>query len=154
MIICKVIINRHRKAEMLELNKWFFVLLLNFLVLLFVLNLIFFKPLLRLFADRERAIKGPLEAAREMEIKKEEAVSRMTAELKAAREKAKQLSEDLMREGMQIQKEALEGANIQAHGLIEKAKRELKTETEKARQTLRSDIEEFSDDIVRKLAGI
>lgn len=139
---------------MLELNKWFFVLLLNFLVLFFVLNIIFFKPMLRLLADRERAVKGPLEAARVMGIKKDEAVSQMDAELKAAREKAKQLYEELMREGMQIQKEVLEGANKQAQGFIENARKELKAEAEKARQALRSDIEKFSDEIVRKLAGI
>lgn len=139
---------------MLELNKWFFVLLLNFLVLLFILNIIFFKPLLRLFAARERAVNGPLEAARDMGIKKDEAVSRMDAELKVAREKAKQLYEEMMRAGMQAQKEVLEGASKQAHGFIENAMKELKTEAEKARQVLRSDVGKFSDEIVRKLTGI
>ena len=35
---------------MLELQvKWFLVLLVNFLVLIYVLNILLFKPLLRLF---------------------------------------------------------------------------------------------------------
>ena len=55
---------------MLGLNKWFFVLLLNFLALLYVLNIILFKPLLKLFSHRENSIKDSLNAARDMDKKK------------------------------------------------------------------------------------
>jgi len=63
---------------MLELNKWFFVLLLNFLVLIYVLNIILFKPLVKLFTDRENTIKGALDAAREMSQKKEDSMAAMS----------------------------------------------------------------------------
>jgi F-type H+-transporting ATPase subunit b len=137
---------------MLELNlKWFFILLLNFLGLIYVLNIILFRPLVKLFTDRENAIKGSLDAAREMNRKKEEAITAMDREIKEARNKSNEIFESLRKEGMSRQKEILEGANKQAHGLIEKAKAELKGESEKARQKLRTDVEKFSDEIVKKL---
>lgn len=138
---------------MLELNKWFFVLLLNFLVLLYVLNIILFKPLVRLFTDRENSIKGALDAAREMNQRKEDAMAAMSRELKEAMNKSNEIFESSRKEGLQRQKEMLEGAGKQAHDLIGKAKAELKTDAANARQKLRADVEKFSDDIVKKLVG-
>ncbi|HXX58419.1 MAG TPA: hypothetical protein VEI96_10500 [Thermodesulfovibrionales bacterium] len=138
---------------MLELNSWFFVLLLNFLALLYILNIILFKPLLRLFQERDNTIKGSLAAAKEMDAKKEDALARMNRELLEARNRSKEVFERLRNGGLSRQKEMLEAAATQAHDLIEKAKGELKSEAEKARQKLRSDVERFSDEIVRKLVG-
>jgi F-type H+-transporting ATPase subunit b len=139
---------------MLEFNKWFFVLLLNFLVLLYVLNIILFRPLLRLFTERENAIKGSLDAATELNKRKDDAVAAMNQELKAAIGKSNELFETIRKEGLERQKENLEGANKQALDLIGKAKAELRTESDKARQKLRADVEKFSDEIVKKLVGV
>lgn len=139
---------------MLELNKWFFVLLLNFLALLYILNIILFKPLLRHFKERDDAVNGSLSAAREMNARKDEALAAMNRELRDARGRAKEIFETVRKEGTQKQKETLEAANKQAQDLIEKARAELKAESEKAQQTLRSDVERFSDEIVRKLVGV
>jgi F-type H+-transporting ATPase subunit b len=138
---------------MLELNKWFFVLLLNFLALLYVLNIILFKPLLKLFSHRENSIKDSLNAARDMDKKKEDAISRMNRELQDARNRARDVFENLRKEGLNRQKDMLEGANRQASELIQNARTELKIEAEKTRQRLRSDVDKFSDEIVRKLIG-
>ncbi len=138
---------------MLELNKWFFVLLLNFLVLLYVLNIILFKPLVKLFTEREDSIKGSLDAAREMNQRKEDALATVSRELKEAANKSNEIFEASRKEGLLRQKEILESANKQAHEHIQRAKAELKTEADNARQKLRSDVEKFSDEIVKKLVG-
>lgn len=138
---------------MLELNRWFFVLVLNFLVLLYVLNIILFKPLIKLFTDRENSIEGSLEAAKEMNRRKEDALAAMSRELKEAVSRSNELFETMRKQGLERQKEILEGANKHAHDLIAKAKGELKTEAGNARQKLRADVEKFSDEIVKKLVG-
>jgi F-type H+-transporting ATPase subunit b len=138
---------------MLEFNKWFFVLVLNFLVLLYVLNIILFKPMLRLFTERENAIKGSLEAAKEMNQRKEDAVAAMKRELKEAVIRSNEIFETMRKQGLERQKEILEGANKHAHDLIEKARGELRAEAGNARQKLRADVEKFSDEIVKKLVG-
>lgn len=139
---------------MLELNAWFFVLLLNFLALVYILNRILFKPLLKFFKDREDSIDGSLNAARDMNARREETLSKMNLELRDARSRANDIFEGLRKGGMQRRKVMLEEANKQARDLIEKAKADLKKEAERARQELRSDVERFSDEIVRKLAGV
>lgn len=139
---------------MLELNKWFFVLLLNFLVLLYFLNIILFKPLIKLFKNREESIKGSLDTAKEMDKKKEDAVSLMNRELKEARKKASEIFENMRKDGLNRQREMLEEAGKQAHDFIASAKAELKTEAENARKRLRPDVEKFSEEIVKKLVKV
>lgn len=139
---------------MLELNKWFFVLLVNFLVLLYVLNIILFKPLLKLFKEREDTVKGSLDAAKGMSDKKEEGIARLNRELADARNKARETFESIKGEGLQKQKEILSATETEASGMLEKAKAEVRTEAEKARKALRADVEKFADEIVRKLVKV
>lgn len=139
---------------MLEINKWFFVLVLNFLALLFILNIILFKPLMRIFKEREDTVKGSLDAAKDMANRREESIARLNRELAEARNKAKDVFEALKAEGMQKQKEVLSQAEAEASGMLDKAGADLKAEVEKARTTLRAEVDKFSDEIVRKLVGV
>lgn len=142
-----------RGLKMLELNKWFFVLLINFLVLLYILNIILFKPILKVLKDRDSSVKDLLSQAKEMEQKREEAISRMNQELQAARIKARERFEEIRKEGLERQKTLLDEANRQALEMIGKAKDEIRVEADKARKRLREDVDRFSEEIVRKLVG-
>ena len=139
---------------MLDINMWFFVLALNFLALLFILNIVLFKPLLKIFKEREDIVKGSLDAAKDMSNRREETIARMNKELAETRNKAKDVFEALKAEGLQNQKEVLSKAEAEASQVLEKAKADLKAEAEKARTTLRADVDKFSDEIVRKLVGV
>ncbi|MFH1703315.1 MAG: ATP synthase F0 subunit B [Nitrospirota bacterium] len=139
---------------MLDINMWFFVLVLNFLALLFILNIVLFKPLLKIFKEREDTVKGSLDAAKDMANRREETIARMNKELAETRNKAKDVFEALKAEGLQNQKEVLSKAEAEASQVLEKAKAALKGEAEKARTTLRADVDKFSDEIVRKLVGV
>lgn len=136
---------------MLEFNQWFFVLVANFLILLFVLNSILFQPLLKVSRERESATKGALDEANAMTAKKDEALIKMNTELVAARNKAKEAFNSLKEEGQASQKDALSKVEAQAVEMLEKARKELQAETEKARAALKADVDKFSEEIVRKL---
>ncbi len=139
---------------MLEFNEWFFVLLANFLILFFVLNAILFKPLAKVLKERESATVGAIDEAKSMTAKKDDAIAKMNAELLAARTKAKDAFNVLREEGQSVQKETLSKAELQAVGMIEQARKELQAEGEKARAALKTDVEKFSEDIVRKMVNV
>jgi F-type H+-transporting ATPase subunit b len=139
---------------MLEFNKWFFVLLVNFIVLLFILNAILFKPLLQIFKQREDSVKGDLDAAKDMKEKSEEGIARLNRELAESRTKAKEIFEALKSEGLSKQREVLSATEAEAVATLEKARAEIKADAEKARQSLRADVDKFSDEIVRKLVKV
>jgi F-type H+-transporting ATPase subunit b len=139
---------------MLEFNNWFFVLFLNFIILLFILNAILFKPLLQIFKEREDSVKGDLDAAKDMREKSEEGIARLNRELAESRGKAKQIFETLKAEGLSKQREVLSATETEALATLEKARTEIKSDAEKARQSLRADVDKFSDEIVRKLVQV
>jgi F-type H+-transporting ATPase subunit b len=133
---------------------WFFVLAINFLALIFILNAILFSPLMKIFKERDDTVKGALDAAKEMTEKREEGIARMNRELAEARSKAKETFESLKAEGLGKQREVLSATEAEAGAILEKARAEIKAEAEKARKALRADIDKFSDEIVRKLVKV
>jgi F-type H+-transporting ATPase subunit b len=139
---------------MLEFNNWFFVLLLNFIILLFILNAILFKPLLQIFKEREDSVKGDLDAAKDMREKSEEGIARLNRELAESRGKAKEIFETLKAGGLSKQREVLSATEAEVVATLEKARAEIKSDAEKARQSLRADVDKFSDEIVRKLVNV
>ncbi len=137
---------------MLDIYKnWLLVLIANFLGLLFLLNIILYKPLLKIFKEREDSVKGSLDAAKAMNARKEEGIVTMNREIADARKKAKDAFEAMRAEGIEVQKKLLADADGKAAAMLQKAREELKGEAEKARQSLRADVEKFSDEIVGKL---
>lgn len=137
---------------MLQFSPLFFgVLLVNFLVLVWLLNLILYRPMLKVFADRDENIRGALEKARQMSEKKDALLAEIKKDLEGARQKAKKEFELLRAEGLQRQKEILTGAHEEAMRLSEKLGRELRSEAGRARLALRSEVEKFSDIILEKL---
>jgi F-type H+-transporting ATPase subunit b len=138
---------------MLELNKWFFVLVINFLALLYVLNIILFKPLLKVFKEREDAVDGSLRAAKEMDEEKEALMAQLQKDFSGAAVSAKAKFEELKQVGIQNQKEALDKTGKEAADILEKARGQIKAEADKARESLKSDVEKFSEEIVKKLVG-
>jgi len=139
---------------MLELNKWFFVLAANFFLLLILLHYLLYKPLLQKFKEREDTVKGSLDAAKDMSTKREETISKLNRELADARSKAKEIFETLRTEGLQKQKEVVSQAESEASGILEKTMADIRAETEKARKTLRAEVDKFSDEILRKLVKV
>lgn len=139
---------------MLEISPvWFLVQLINFLFLLVFLNAVLYKPLLRLFKEREENTKGALESAREMDKQKDGVLTQIDKKLSDARGQAKGVFEDLAKEGSEIQKRSLETAQSEAGEINKKAKEELEAATEKTRSALKSNVEAFSRQIVEKLVS-
>jgi F-type H+-transporting ATPase subunit b len=137
---------------MLELEfRWMIILAVQFLALIFILNIILFNPLMKIFREREDTVKGSLEASQEMIQKKDESIATLNRELAAARARAKEAFEGLRNEGLDRQKEVLSEAESAAADMLQKAREELKTEAVRARESMRADVDSFSDEIVRKL---
>jgi F-type H+-transporting ATPase subunit b len=138
---------------MLELNKWFFVQMINFLLLLFILNIILFRPILRIFKDRQNSTTGFLEDAKAMHSEKDDLMTQIDAKLSEARSGAKSIFDELSDEGKAAQKQVVGSAQNQSVEINKKAREDIQAATERARAALKGDIESFSKKIVEKLVG-
>jgi F-type H+-transporting ATPase subunit b len=139
---------------MLDFNISFLVMAINFFVLLILMNSILFKPLLGILKERETKVKGDLDAAKEMNNRREESIAGLNRELSETRSKARETFEALRAEGLQRQKEVLTSAEAEASAILDKARSDIRAEVEKARTALRAEIDKFSDEIVRKLVKV
>lgn len=139
---------------MLDFDNWFFVLLANFLVLLYVLNIILFRPFLKIVKEREESTTGAIAASREMQEKKDKLMEEMKKEFAVAASKAREEFEAQRSEGLKVQRDRLHEAGEKAASELEKARAELKSAADKARDQLRGDVEKFSEEIVSKLVGV
>ncbi|UCD34569.1 MAG: ATP synthase F0 subunit B [Nitrospiraceae bacterium] len=138
---------------MLEINYWFFVQLANFILLLIILNTVLFKPMLRLFSQREENTRGALDRARELDREKDEVIAEIDKKLSGARNEARAIFEELSGQGLDGQRGAIEAAQQDAVDINRKAKGDLEAAVEKARASLKSDVEKFARQIVGKLVG-
>ena len=138
---------------MLELNKWFFYQLANFLLLLIFLNIFLFKPFLRLFKERNDRTQGALDDAKALDSEKDTMIEEIESKLTEARGRARTAFEDLSNEGLETQKQVLNEAQKEAVEINRKAKEELEATVNGVRSSLKSDIESFSKKIVEKLVG-
>ena len=85
---------------MLDIDKfWLLILTGNFLGLVYILNIILFRPMLKIYLERESLTQGSLDAAKEMNSRKEEGLNHMNKEISDARSKAKEAFEGLRNAG-------------------------------------------------------
>ncbi|UCG79417.1 MAG: ATP synthase F0 subunit B [Nitrospirota bacterium] len=139
---------------MLEFEKWFFVLLVNFLILIYVLNILLFKPMLALFKERKNATEGALKNADDLMNRKAQAETDLKRELSGAREKAKALYNSIAEAGITKQKEMMSQAQDEAMKMLEEARGKLKDEVAKAREELMKEAEKYSEEIAEKLIKV
>jgi F-type H+-transporting ATPase subunit b len=140
---------------MLEFNKvWFLVQVANFLILLVLLNIILFRPLLNLFKEREDRTKGFLDEVKRMDEEKERVLSQINKRLSEASQEAKKVREGLRNEGVEANRKTLELAHKEAMELTEKARMDLEAEVKRAKERLRSEVEAFAEEIVKKMVGV
>ena len=134
--------------------KWLLLQTINFLVLLVLLNYILFKPLIRLFKERDEKINGSLNKAKAMDKEKDDLLEQINTKLSGARDGARKIFEDLGKEGQASQKEAVDTASKQAAELTDKARKDLEASADIAKGSLRGHVESFSKIIVEKMIGV
>ena len=139
---------------MLDPEKWFFVLIVLFLCLVYILNKILFQPLLKVYKEREEAIDGAIDRAGELEGIKDEKMAELKKALSEAAQKSRETFDALKDEGAGKQSEMFESAGKEAQGIIEKARGELRAEAERSKAKLREDSEKYSNEIAEKLLKV
>jgi len=134
--------------------KWFLVLIGIFLANIVILNALLFRPMLRVFKEREEAIDGSLDDAKDMEATRDNKLTLFKREMTEASQTAREKFDSLRQEGQDGQKALMDTAGKEALGIIEKARAELATASDSARASLKGDVEKFSEDIVQKLLKV
>ncbi len=135
--------------DLITADKTLFVQFAIFLVALYVLNSLFFKPLMELADKRDKATSGSGREADELAEKTRAMTGQYSAALKEAREQALAKRARLTKTALAEAEEIVSSAREQARSLLEKRTGELAVHVDKVREEMRSEIEDIAGLITR-----
>jgi F-type H+-transporting ATPase subunit b len=138
---------------MIDINISLVYQLVNFLFLLWILNVILYRPIRKVLRERnerlgglEAEIKGLLE---EVEIKARE----MTASLNKARSEGYGRKEELKQQGVAAESEIIGEITEKTETEISKNRKEIAADIASAREILKKQVNDFSQTLAEKILG-
>jgi F-type H+-transporting ATPase subunit b len=126
---------------------------LTFLLLLFALTKVGWKPILRMLDEREKKIQESLELAEEAKIVSQKTLAEQNQILETARKEAQEILARNRKAAEATKDEIIKKASAEAEQLIAKARREIDLSREKALEEIRDLAVELSMNATTKLVG-
>lgn len=127
--------------------------MINFLILLFVLNLVLYKPIRNVLLERKAKIEGMQEGVQKASNDLVAGEDAYKDGLKQARSKGLKEKETFIEEASQEEKEIIDRINKKAQANLAEIKKQVAVETEQARKSLENEVEEYAKAIGEKILG-
>ncbi len=138
---------------MIDINSSLLIQIVNFLVLLLVLNFVLFRPIRRIMREREQGISGALGEAKIGQDRVQSLSEQYNVMLADAKQKAAASYNAIYQQGLDAQRDLVSAERAKASELLDKARAEITAASNAARADLREEAERLSQDITAKLLG-
>jgi len=136
---------------LINVDKSLIVQIVNFLILLFILQRLLYKPFLAKMAERTSAIRTALEQAQAARAEAARGLEENEARLRAAYAEAAAIREQALREAAEESRKHVEAAQAQARKLVDDTKAQLDAEIRRARDELRREVSDLAIMAAEKL---
>jgi F-type H+-transporting ATPase subunit b len=136
---------------LINVDKSLSVQMINFLILLVILQRLLYKPFLAKMAERTAAIKTSLEQAKAAQAAAARQQEENEARLRAAYAEAAAIREQALREAAEESRKHIETAQAQARKLVDETKAQLDGEIRRAREELRREVGDLAVAAAEKL---
>lgn len=138
---------------MIELNLSFVFQVINFLLLLLILNIFLFKPIRKVLADRQSELTGARDKAAEVDKDVAEKMAAYESRLKEIRGKGFEERESLKKEAAAEESRILEAARSEAGSTLSAIKQKIAKEASDAKVLLQEQAKGLSLEICQKVLG-
>lgn len=125
----------------------------DFLLLLFILNLVLYRPVRGILIRRKEEMSASLNLTNEWMRKTDKYSEEIEDNMVAMRKEGLKEKTDLRNKGLETEKELLEDAYTQVEEAAGKAKEEIREKINKARVSLQEEMEFFSRELAAKILG-
>ena len=136
---------------LISINETMVVQLVSFLIFLYIINRVMFRPLRESMAERERYIENLHMEIRDSQKEFEFIAQQTRDENTAVRKAGLQVTAELEQLGSQEAGEILAAARQEIVQLSEKARQEIDTQIAEARKTVLGEAEKLAVDIMEKV---
>lgn len=138
---------------MINIDLAFVIQLVNFIILIFVLNLLLYKPIRKVLAERQGRIAEAKGRAESVEADLQEKMADYEARLKSMKSGATEERSVLVKEAQAEEATILEAARKEASASLASIKARVAQESAAARTILQEQAKALSDDICEKVLG-
>ena len=127
--------------------------IVNFVLLLIILQRLAYKPVLKMLKERSDKIEKSLRQAKRIEEELKNTEETKITEIKKARKEAGEIIKEAYETSEQKTQETLEKTKAKTQEIVEKAKLEIRAEKEKSIKETKKEIAEISILIAKKIMG-
>jgi len=137
----------------IELNLAFFVQVVNFGILVLVLNIFLYKPIRKVLADRRQVVDGAREKAAAVDLEVQEKMALYEVRLRDAKAVAAERRAESIKQAQAEETSVLEKARAEATASLGTIRDRVAKEAADARVLLKQQAELLSNDISEKILG-
>lgn len=139
------------QGGLFDFNATLPLMMLQFLVLMFILNLLFYKPIIYILDERADYIRNNLTTASAYLVKANELTEKYEKALAESRKKAQDTIRQSQNEAQSIVARNIEQAQQEAENLVNEASLQLNIQKEQVLKNLEDQVDTLSDRIKSKL---
>lgn len=138
---------------MLSIDSSVLIQIANFLILLFLLNIILFRPIRKVLSKRNQEMSVLAQGASDLEAKGLEYSNSLEENLASARKLGFRERESLRGEGLEMEKKMYQEATASAGSKMEEARKRTEMRAGEIRGSLEKEIGLFSRELSEKILG-
>lgn len=138
---------------MIELNITFLIQLVNFLIILAVLNVILYRPIRGILKQRSERMAAQMSEIERFTEEASQKLSNYEKSLEQARQDGMQIRYEFKEEGQKEEQELLSAASGQAAAELQSARDELAAQKNDAEQTLNKKVKGYAQQATDKILG-
>ena len=139
------------QGGLFDFNATLPLMMFQFLVLMFILNILFYKPITYILDERADYIRNSLTTASAYLVKANELTEKYEKELSKSRKEAQDTIRNSQKEAQDIVAKNIKEAQQEAEKLVNEASDQLNTQKEQVLKTLEDQVDTLSDKIKAKL---
>ena len=139
------------EGGLISLDKSLIVQAINFLILLFILKRLLYKPFLAKMGERTQAIQKSLDEAQAARAEATRQQEENETRLRAAHAEAAAIRAQAMKEASEEHKRLVEAARAESQRLVESAKAQMDADVRRAREELRREVADLATAVAEKL---
>ncbi|MFC1863260.1 ATP synthase F0 subunit B [Thermodesulfobacteriota bacterium] len=138
---------------MISINATLFIQLINFILLVFILNRLMFRPILEILSERANHLDEAKSKMTNIEAETEELIKKCLAIEKNARKEAGNESAEFKQDALVASEKIFDDTRIEVSNIRDKVAKEVEKKIEIAKQSLSNEAAQLADVITEKVIG-
>jgi len=141
----------HESGGLISLDKSLIIQLINFIILLLILQRLLYKPFLAKMAERTQAIQKSLDEAQAARAEAARQQEENQTRLRAAHAEAAAIRAQALKEAADEQKRLVDAARAESQRLVDTARTQMDSDVRRARDELRREVADLATAVAEKL---